>query len=197
MPDTVRMVLVLTLICAASALALSAVKQVTEDKIAYQELKFVKGPAVRAVLEGADNDPIQDRADNLTLTSASGETVNKTVFPAKKNGKVSMVAFEVSKSGYHGDVTIMLGIDVETDKLSGVRVTGHTETPGLGARITEPDFYEQFAGLSKAEASLSSEGGDVDAVTGATISSVAVTGGVKYGLELYLENKETILNKTS
>jgi electron transport complex protein RnfG len=65
----IRMVVVLTAICAASGLTLSVIYRVTETPIEYQTIKFVKEPAVKQVLTGYENDPIMDRVRPLPLPS--------------------------------------------------------------------------------------------------------------------------------
>jgi len=66
-------------------------------------------------------------------------------------------------------------------------IVSNTETPGLGSRIEEDFFTNRFEGLSVSDVKLSKEGGKVDAITGATISSKAVTDAVQRGLEEKIE----------
>ena len=68
----------------------------------------------------------------------------------------------------------------------------HTETPGLGARATEPEFYEQFAGIGSQNLALADQGGKVNAISGATITSQGVVAGVREGLQLFKRSKEKI-----
>lgn len=96
-------------------------------------------------------------------------------YEAIKDGRVVGHVAQITVSGFGGPIEIMLGLD-ETRTVTGISVGGASfaETAGLGARTKEPAFTDQFAGLSTPV----SLGTDVDAVTGATISSSAVTGGV-------------------
>ncbi|MBN2072445.1 MAG: RnfABCDGE type electron transport complex subunit G [Actinobacteria bacterium] len=82
-------------------------------------------------------------------------------------------AFITEGSGYGGDISILVGLDVDYN-IKGVEILSHTETPGLGGRITETGFTDQFKGLGADDVALSKDGGKVDAITGATISSRAV-----------------------
>ena len=75
--------------------------------------------------------------------------------------------------GYGGAIDILLGIEPD-GRVRGIRIISQQETPGLGAKIIESKFLDQFAGLSVNEIALSRDGGSVDAITGATISSRAV-----------------------
>ncbi len=168
MKDIIKMIVVLTLICAASGLTLAAVYDVTKGPIEYAKLKNVKEPAVKAVLSGYDNDPIKDRIEIPVGKNKKGKTVNLVVFPAKKAGKTFAVAFEGTGSGYGGNIGVMVGIDLAKNDVTGISVVGHTETPGLGARIMEAQFTDSFKGKSLAK-ELTKE--EINALSGATMST--------------------------
>ncbi len=68
--------------------------------------------------------------------------------------------------------------EIDMVTLRGLRIVFHAETPGLGAKITDDDFLNQFKGIALGDLSLTADGGEVDAISGATISSEAVTDGV-------------------
>lgn len=87
-------------------------------------------------------------------------------------------AFIASGSGYGGEIEILVGVDTSFE-IKGISILSQTETPGLGARITESDFTDQFKGISINEVALESEGGKIDAITGATTSSRAVVDTIK------------------
>ena len=99
------------------------------------------------------------------------------VFDDEKNqiGRI----FQVTPSGYGGPIIVKVGFDSEI-KVKGVRILGHTETPGLGAKITDASFLNQFKDKSGNELYLKKyhKEGTVDAITGATISSKAVSDGI-------------------
>jgi electron transport complex protein RnfG len=162
------MIVVLTLICAASGLILSAVHGVTKGPIEYARLKNVKEPAVKAVLSGYDNDPIKDRIEIPIGKDKKGKPVKLVVFPAKKGGKTFAVAFEGTGSGYGGKIGVMVGINLEKDDVTGVSIVAHSETPGLGARIVEPQFTNSFKNKSLKK-ELTPD--DINALSGATFST--------------------------
>ncbi len=189
MREMVKMVVVLSVIGTMMGFALSFMEKITKKPIEYSRLKFVKGPAVLSVFSGYENDPIRDYKKDQALAG----NILKSLFPAKKDGKYFAVAFEVEGKGYHGEIGIMMGIDIKSGHLTGVRVMTHTETPGLGAKVTESAFYEQFSGLGKNDMALSGKGGKIQAITGATTSSQGVAKAVKEGLELFEMNKDRIL----
>lgn len=192
--EIIRMIVVLTVISFVMGLTLSLVESVTREPIEYSRLKFVKGPAILSILTDYDNDPIKEYKKNVALKAPDGGTIYKSLFPAKKNGKPFAVAFEVTGDGYHGKLGIMIGIELETEKLIGMRVMTHSETPGLGARAVEPQFYKQFSGISLKDVALKESGGKINAITGATITSQGVISAVRKGLELFHQNKDKIMN---
>jgi Na+-translocating ferredoxin:NAD+ oxidoreductase subunit G len=87
-------------------------------------------------------------------------------------------AFIASGSGYGGDIDILVGLDSGFE-IKGVSILSQTETPGLGSRITESLFTDQFKGLSLSDIALKSKSSKIDAITGATISSRAVVNAIK------------------
>ena len=86
--------------------------------------------------------------------------------------------FLSSGNGYSGIISMLVGITPEFT-IKDVAILSQTETPGLGSKITEKEFTDQFVGLSLADMALSRDGGSIDAITGATISSRAVTDTIK------------------
>jgi electron transport complex protein RnfG len=189
------MLIVLTAISVISGSSLAFLERITREPINYQKLKFVKGPAVTAVLEGCENDPVKDYKKDILFQKDGDKEIRKSVFPAIKNGDLFALAFEVTGKGYHGPIDIMIGINISTGKLTGIRVMTHTETPGLGARAAEPEFYEQFSGKGIKETALSSKGGAVDAISGATMTSTGVSDAIRKGMELFEDSREAILKE--
>lgn len=103
-----------------------------------------------------------------------------------EGGQLLGYAFAATGKGYAGDINILVGIDAEF-LVKDIRVITNTETPGLGTKITESFFTDQFKGLAAGELGLVSEGGKIDAITSATISSKAVVDAVKSELEAKIE----------
>lgn len=112
-----------------------------------------------------------------------------------KDGKVVGYTFTTSEKGYGGDVEVMTGIDSEKNAVSGVVILSQSETPGLGANAEKPDFTNQykqdieengFQVIKNKEA----EKGEIEAMTGATITSTAVTNAVNKALDIYKSIKK-------
>jgi electron transport complex protein RnfG len=187
MREMIKMVVVLTLLSSVSGGLLAALRNQTQDRIENQVLEFVKGPAIKAVLEGASNNPIADRF----------KIEDRSFFVGVFNGKPDGVAFETSGKGFGGKVGLMVGIDVNNDKLLGVSVTTHSETPGMGARAkTDLSFVHQFKGLAAEETfKVNQDGGSVNALSGATITSRAVCAATTEAGQIYKQLKPQIEEK--
>lgn len=187
--DTVReiakMMVVLTLIGAASGLTLSLIYQGTKERIDYQTIKFVKEPAVKKVLTGYDNDPILDRKKIVVGTDERGEPREVIIFPAKRQGQTFAVALEGRGKGFGGMIGVMVGIGKE-GKLLDIGITSHSETPGVGTRVEEPSFTDQFRDLSITGAVA------VDGISGATYSSKGVMSAVEEAIAYVNEFREEI-----
>ena len=192
MREIIKMLLVLTILSTFSGGLLAAINNKTKDRIQLQILEFVKGPAIRKIFEGITNDPISDRFD-----IKDGET-QTSFFVGVFDGEPKAVALEVfGKGGYGGDVGLMVGIDVNEDKLIGVGVTTHSETPGMGARAeTDPTFVAQFKDLPiKDPFKVNQDGGTINAISGATLTSRAVCSAASEAEEVYLKLKPQIVEK--
>jgi len=191
MREMISMVVVLTVLSAFSGGLLATVRSNTQDRIENQVLKFQKAPAIKAILSDVSNDPLQDR---FKLTT---DGIENTFFVGKQDGKAASVAFETKGKGFEGEIGLMVGIDLETDTVIGVRVTTHSETPGVGSRAKDdPSFASQFEGQSLDNGfSVKSDGGAIDAMSGATITSKGVCLAATKAQELYTKLKPEINNQ--
>lgn len=184
----IKMVIVLTILSCFSGGLLAYIRNSTQERIDNQVLEFVKGPAIRSIFEGATNDPIKDRF------SIKDGDVERTFFVGVFDGEPRGVAFETSGKGFGGDVGVMTGFDVKDNKLLGVSVTTHSETPGMGARAkSDPSFTDQFKGLSLEKPyKVTADGGSINALSGATITSRAVSAATTNADEIYQKLKSQI-----
>ncbi|WP_300667251.1 RnfABCDGE type electron transport complex subunit G [Desulfoluna sp.] len=169
MNDMFKMVLVLAVFTAVSGGVLAGVRGLTMDRIEYQQLKFQKEPVIRAILADAENDPMNDR-----FKIKDGE-VSHTIFPGKI-GDQNIVTLEAFGKGFAGNVGLLVAFDLDNDTIVGSGVTISTETPGFGSKAKEdPSFVAQFEGSGVDQvAAVSKDGGSIDAISGATITSRAV-----------------------
>ena len=185
------MVVVLTVLSAFSGGLLSGLRNATASKIEVQQLKFVKGPAIKEILKGASNDPIADR-----FAIKDGD-VERKFFVGKFDGKANTVVLESSGKGYGGDVGLMVAVNTDNNKIVGVGVTTHSETPGLGAKAKDdPGFVAQFKGMPAEETfKVTNDGGKVNAMSGATITSRAVCSAASDAGMIYKKLKPQLTEK--
>ena len=168
----VRLALTLFIIAGVVAAALAGVNAVTKPVI--DELNAQKTQeAIEKVLPGGYDEEITDYAD------ASG-IVSKVYKGA--NG----YALEVLPGGFDNTITMMVGVDFDGNVL-GISIVSHTETAGLGAVAAANTsageaFRGQFVGQS-GSVSVTKDGGTLDAITGATITSRAICVGVNAALD--------------
>jgi electron transport complex protein RnfG len=152
----------LTLVVLVSVVALTLIDGVTREKIAEAQRNEIK-EMLAALFPEMDDYEFDEASSNYGILTA-GRPVGR--------------AFMARKTGYGGAIDVLVGL--ETDgTLRGIRVISQQETPGLGAKIIEPGFLNQFSGLSVDELALRQDGGAIDAITGATISSSTVIDAVK------------------
>ena len=192
MREIIKMVIVLTILSCFSGGLLAYINTATEDRIENQVLEFVKGPAVRSIFSEATNDPIADR-----IQIKDGE-IERTFFVGVIDGEPRGVAFETfGRGGYGGDVGLMVGIDVNEDTVIGVGVTTHAETPGMGAKAkTDPSFVAQYQGLSAKEPiKVTNDGGTINAISGATMTSRAVSLAATEAGEIFQQLKPQLTEK--
>lgn len=191
MREIVKMIVVLTLLSCFSGGLLAAIRSGTKDKIENQQLEFVKGPAIRNILEGCSNDPIVDR-----FKIKDGD-IERSFFVGIFDGKANTVAFESFGKGFGGDIGLMVGVNIDDDKIINIGVTTHSETPGVGSKAkTDPKLSNRFRGLGLIQSfKVKPDGGEIDAISGATVTSRGVCAGVTEAGTVYKRLKSQVAEK--
>jgi len=182
-----KMIVVLSVICGISGFALSYLKMSTAQIIEEQVLTYVQGPAILKVFANAENKPIEDRKK---FTLEDGREI--TVFPARKDGKLVGVALEDFGQGYGGDIGVMVGFNVANDTLVNIGITTMKETPGIGSLVAGSKFTAQFA-EKPMNVKNKDQGGTIDAISGATVSSNGTILAINKAVKVYTELKPQIL----
>ncbi len=181
--EQLRLMLVLTLICAVSGGFLALVDRATAPRIQARAEQAVL-QSLAFCLPGADEFQEVEAGPLLARMNADKEV--RAVFRGFAGGVPAGVVVNLETRGYGGPVSLMVGI-TEDGRVARVKVLNHSETPGLGSKITEERFLEQPA-LRRAgreyPPALTQDGGEVQAVAGATISSRAVVRGINRALEV-------------
>jgi electron transport complex protein RnfG len=162
--------LVLFLIAGLVTLILALGNHLTKDKIA-----------------AADEKAKQD-AMKLVVSDADDFKENDDYFIAYKGDEIIGYIFTTTTKGYGGDVSVMTGIDID-GKVTGVSILSESETAGLGKKANDKSFTDQYSGLEKGiEVTKDSvKGNEIKAITGATITSKAVTKAVNEAIDRFEE----------
>jgi Na+-transporting NADH:ubiquinone oxidoreductase subunit C len=168
----------------------SLVKHVNAEKIRLNE--EVKLQAV--VLDALGIKVRSGPSRNEAVTALFGERVRlvegeeRTIYAGydEQGEEIVGYAFPAGGPGFWGPIEAMVGVDAGVTEIVGVRFPRHSETPGLGARMTEPQFRDQFRGLPLRKTAgrdayfrlvapgSASAPGELDAITGATMTSGAI-----------------------
>ncbi|MBQ7335580.1 MAG: FMN-binding protein [Clostridia bacterium] len=152
----------LLLICAIIAGVVSFVYALTLEQYEANILE-TKRQAIGAIFE----------KDSLDDPKQAAEIDGVVIYEVYENGALIGYCAEVASAGFGGDIEMMIGYQSDGSIL-GVEFISHSETPGLGSKAGQPAYLEQYVGQS----GVLTLGTDVDAVSGATVSSRAVLAGV-------------------
>lgn len=194
----IKSTLVLVAITLVAGLALAAVYEVTKAPIAAAE-EAAKQAAWQAVMPEADTfTPLSEgealAAQVAELSLPAGVSVDEVVEATRGETPVGFVITATSANGYGGNITVAMGILPDGSTL-GISVISQSETAGLGAKCEDEDFTSQFAGVLTRVFTVVKGGtgatGEIDAISGATITSRAVTEAVNGGLayfETFIKN---------
>lgn len=186
----INMVLALLIITVIAGASLGMVYKVTKEPIAMAKLAKQQ-KAIEEVVPGFDNNPTDEM---YQLTSKEGYTLQ--VFPCKKGDELLGVAIaSKTDKGFSGEIKIMVGLKPDGTILN-YSVLEHKETPGLGTKMGDwfrGDNASQSIinrDPSNTKMTVSKDGGDIDAITAATISSRAFLDAVMIAYNTYIENAD-------
>ncbi len=184
-----NMVLVLFGVAFISSLLLGIVHKITKAEIERAQMVKQFKSVIDVLNEGFDNNPGKE-----VVMLLNDENQELECFPAKKGDKLDSVAVKATTpQGFSGNVTLMVGF-LADGSINKISVLEQKETPGLGTKMTEEKFKSQFYGknLENFKAMVKKDGGDVDAITAATISSRAFCDAVNRAYKVFKTYKSTI-----
>ena len=183
--DMFKLGLNLLIISAVAALLLALTNSVTSSTIA-QRNEQANAEARKLVLESAQD---FEQVKDVKTDNSKGVEVSEIYEAKDASGNTVGYTLKVLPSGYGGTIELMVGIDSAKGQVSGINVVSNSETAGLGAKATNPEFSDQYKGKLLEELSVLKNGtpGDTEikAISGATITSTAVTNGVDAAIEVY------------
>ncbi|MBC2837885.1 RnfABCDGE type electron transport complex subunit G [Robiginitalea sp. SC105] len=185
----INMVLALFIITGAAGLSLGYVNELTRGPKAAAKLAR-KVQAVETVLPEFDNQPVSE-----VVRVMAGEPGDSTeIYPAYLQGEfVGAAVTGASEKGYNGLIRLLVGFHAD-GSMENIAVLEQKETPGLGTKMKGERFLRQFRGKDPSEFELKAvkDGGDVDALTGATITTRAFSEAVQQACEAYRGYKESL-----
>lgn len=178
----IKLTVTLFVTCVIVAGLLGLVNSVTEGPIAEKN-KTKTAAAIQEVLPEMEGSPaVVELTDEMTAAaSGAGATITEA-YEAQAGGSVIGYALKIVASGSQGNIEMMVGVDAE-GAVTGVSIVKNSETSGIGSKVmsNENGVLDQFIGKSAADGTLS-VGKNVDAISGATVSSRGVTTGVNGAL---------------
>lgn len=179
MKENLKLGLILCLITSFSGGLLGVANEFTKEVIA-QNAKLSPDD-LKEIL------PAAKKIEDFSFEKKEESSI-KEVFKAEDKGHV----IKVSPKGFNGPIDMVVAIN-NNKEISGVKVLAQAETPGLGAKVSEKDFYEKFKGLPieediKIVKNSPSDKGEIQGITGATISSNAILSGINEAVNFYKEN---------
>ena len=178
----IKLTVTLFVTCVIVAGLLGLVNSVTEGPIAEKN-KTKTAAAIQEVLPEMEGSPaVVELTDEMTAAaSGAGATITEA-YEAQAGGSVIGYALKIVASGSQGNIEMMVGVDAE-GAVTGVSIVKSSETSGIGSKVmsNENGVLDQFIGKSAADGTLT-VGKNVDAISGATVSSRGVTTGVNAAL---------------
>lgn len=165
----VKIAMNLAITCFISGVIIAGTFAITEPTAAEQRVK-AKNDAMRALVKDAESFKAIDDKEGW--------------FAAVKGGQVIAYVVPASSKGYGGSIDMLAAVTTD-GKAMDFKVLKHNETPGLGDKMVEPKFRKQFANKVPADMEVVKVPTDknIQALTGATITSRAVTKGVREAVE--------------
>jgi Na+-translocating ferredoxin:NAD+ oxidoreductase subunit G len=135
--------------------------------------------------------PIADNVKTATFTGEKGDVIKEAI-PAYQGDKLVGHVLKVSSKGFHGEILTLVAI-TNDGKITGVKMLSHSETPGVGSKTSKPDFLNRFVdktvnGELQVVKTAPSKDNEIQGISGASVSSRAVTAGVNEAIKYYSEN---------
>ncbi len=176
-----KMILVLTIVALISGTALAMVYSALLPRIERNQ-QIALERSLGALFQSA-------AAPEFELIDTEGLQIYRAV----SDGSLIGYAVRVVTTGYGGEIRLLVGLGPDLERITGMEVVQHSETPGLGANIDNSVFKQQFQGLQPKDAisyvkggSASTEENEIEAISGATISTKAVVSGINNTLDTAL-----------
>ncbi len=191
--------IILFVITLLAGLGLGLVYEVTKNPIAQANAKAkqeayqrVYPDAKEFAADEAIDKKVEDSAQFLSDNALDGAVISEVLIANDESGNaIGYVVSFVAKEGYGGDISLSMGMTNEGE-ITGLEVLSASETAGLGANCTKADFKDQFKGKNVDAIEYTKDGAtadnQIDAISGATITTKAVTKGVNAAIAFLKQN---------
>lgn len=179
----INMVVALLIVTLVASATLGFVYEFTKEPIAQAKLNK-KLNAIKEVVPEFNNNP----NDEMFLLDVEGGGEPVEAYPAKKDGELVGVAIKTwTMKGFSGLIRLMVGLKPD-GTISNISVLEHKETPGLGTHMSDEWYVKQYRDKNPAEFNIQvkKDGGEIDAITAATISSRAYSDAVMRAFKAYM-----------
>lgn len=189
MGSILKPAVILCVVCLVVTAALAFTYSSTENVI-EERGRIEAENARREVFSSAETFEAVDNIEDLTKAKPELSPV-KNAYRGLKDDSIVGYVFTVAVKGYGGDMEIMVGIDT-SGKITGVKIGENNETPGLGSKAAEEPFRSQLEGIAPKEPLSVVKGSaekpeEIEAISGATITSRAVVKGVQAAVDMWAE----------
>lgn len=178
-----RMIRVILVVAVTSALILSLIHLLTEKPIQETQNKLISESMKEVVAAEFNNDPFNEKI----IVQRGKEKF--TIYPARQDGYVTSLILKThSNKGYGGRIDVLVGFSLD-GTVGSYKVIKHSETPGLGSKVNDPSFKKNVIGKKPHTESFKvrQDGGEIDAITGATITSRALIDAIQKAYRGYLK----------
>lgn len=180
----IKLALILFAIAFIATLLLTVCNYITKDRIAFLEAQTAEA-AKQAVIENAEFTEVVLDEETKKMHESCGEIA---AFRAERDGEFAGYCINVSPTGYIGQINMIVGINPDLS-FAGIKIISMSETPGLGAKAADKDFYGQFSQGKKGELTVvknisQPKENEINAVSGATITSKTITKGANCALKV-------------
>lgn len=174
-----KLIIPMLFVALLSAISLAVVYKLTKEPIKAAKNAKELSAINEVIVTEFNNNPFEEK---IQIKNTGIE-----IYPARLDGTITSVAIKTfSNDGFGGKIELIVGFFLD-GTITGYKIIEQKETPGLGDKVMEDGFANQLAGLHPDEQTfgVKQDGGEIDAVTGATISSRAVINTVKRAFDVY------------
>lgn len=200
MPESLKMILVLTLISGAAGLGLSSMNDLTKPLAEENDRQFTLS-SINTVMPDAETPDACKKYEPAFDNSPDADAIcvdRTTIYRGRQGDKITGIAVKaIGDQAYSGTITVLVGIRMSDGLLTGLKVLKHAETPGLGSVMTKCDFQQQMVGRAPTDIiwKVAKDDGDINQLSGATITSRSMLNAIHKAQSIWKNNQEDILNK--